>query len=400
MIDKTLVGQRIFSLRKKAGITQDELAKLVNVTPQAISKWENGAALPDTCLLPVLSELFHVSIEELLCTNNEYTQAKHKESDPVLLPGFTYYPCTPSLVSCIKSSLDYLGIHVSTGWISAPYTFMLNINDEVSYKGPEFWNDNGCFDELIRNCGGIVENLHGLTGDSNFNEQRKEAWNMLRDSINKGLPCYVWWMDKPQYYLIAGYDEEGCYYIDPESRKAVGPKPYSELGENGWGVLEIHIIRPGSISDNLKTLKDIFEYAINVGSPDIHKPNSGYTMGINAYQIWWEAICSGRADQYGIAYNSAFWANCKKLAVLFLQEGKLRIGIMEDLFDRAIMNYKCTANSLSRLSRLFPLNAAGNYRENRELTVEAARLLKSAQKSEAQGLTEIRHILNGIYKLW
>ncbi|MGE5631038.1 MAG: hypothetical protein ACM3TR_08080 [Caulobacteraceae bacterium] len=70
------------------------------------------------------------------------------------------------------------------------------------------------------------------------------------------------------------------------------------------------------------------------------------------------------------------------------------------MFDRAIANYESAAKSLSRLSQLFPLNATDDYRKNRELTDEAVRLLKSAQKNEAQGLDEIGNILNGIYKLW
>ncbi len=45
MVDKTVVGKKIFELRKKKGITQDYLAKQINITPQAISKWENGVTL-------------------------------------------------------------------------------------------------------------------------------------------------------------------------------------------------------------------------------------------------------------------------------------------------------------------------------------------------------------------
>lgn len=176
IVDKASVGKKLFTLRKKMGITQDNLARLVNVTPQAISKWENGVTLSDTCLLPTLSQLFFASIEELLCTNKESAFTNHKkEGNKVLLPGIKYHPCTPPLCGCIKSSLDYIGIHVSTGWISAPYAFMLNINAEVSFMGPEFWNDNGCFEELIRNCGGVHKSFSGHRCDENIIEKRKNA---------------------------------------------------------------------------------------------------------------------------------------------------------------------------------------------------------------------------------
>jgi hypothetical protein len=239
----------------------------------------------------------------------------------------------------------------------------------------------------------------GRKSDENISEKRKEAWNMIRDSIDKGLPCYAWEMDKPLYYLIAGYDDTGYYYIEHDSREIAGPKPYNELCDTEWGILETHIIRPGSISDSLKIVKDIFEYAINVSNPDHYLPNPGYTMGVNAYEIWWEALLNETADYYGVAYNAVFWAKCKLLAVLFLQESKLRIEIEERLFNHAISCYQNAANLLSQLSKLFPLNKTtceiGENQKN-----DAVNLLKLAYKNEMDGLTSISNILDKIYKIW
>lgn len=400
MVDKTAVGRKIFELRKKKGITQDYLAKLVNITPQAISKWENGVTLPDTGLLPTLAELFRVSVDEVLCLHTNKHIDKQKGKEAVMLPGIKYFPCTPPLVGCIKSSLDYIGIHVSTSWISAPYAFMLNINEEVSFKGPEYWGDNGCFDELIRNCGGIVKNYGFYKSVPDIEEKRREAWLMIRDSIDKGLPCYAWELDKPMYYLIAGYDEIGYYYIEPDSLEVTGPKPYQELGATEWGCLEIHIIRPGSISDNLKTIKDVFEYAINVGNPEVHAPNEGYTMGTEAYRVWWEALLSGQADSYGVAYNASFWSKCKKMAVLFLKESKLRIGILETQFDSAISHFEACGKSLSQLSQMFPVRNEKYDTITEQQRKEAVSLLKAAHISEKKGLEEINNLLSEIYKIW
>lgn len=222
---------------------------------------------------------------------------------------------------------------------------------------------------------------------------------MIRDSINKGLPCYAWEMDKPLYYLIAGYDDIGYYYIEHNSREIVGPKPYNELGDTEWGILEVHIIRPGSISDSLKTIKDIFEYAINVSNPNYYPPNEGYTRGVNAYRTWWEALQNGTADYYGVAYNAAFWAKCKRLAVLFLQESKLRIEIEERLFNHAINYYQNTANSLSQLIKLFPLDDDTKKIDEKQKK-DAINLLKFAYKNEMDGLTTISYILDAIYKIW
>lgn len=59
------LGNRIKELRIKHGLTQEKLAQALNVTPQSISKWENDITMPDILLLPDLSTLFGVTIDEL-----------------------------------------------------------------------------------------------------------------------------------------------------------------------------------------------------------------------------------------------------------------------------------------------------------------------------------------------
>jgi len=60
------VNLRIAELRRKKNITQQELAKVVGVSFQTISKWENGSNMPDITYLPVLAEYFSVSIDQLM----------------------------------------------------------------------------------------------------------------------------------------------------------------------------------------------------------------------------------------------------------------------------------------------------------------------------------------------
>ena len=58
------IGLTIAKLRKAKGVTQDDLAKFVGVSAQAVSKWENGG-VPDTELLPRIADYFNVSIDRL-----------------------------------------------------------------------------------------------------------------------------------------------------------------------------------------------------------------------------------------------------------------------------------------------------------------------------------------------
>lgn len=58
-------GKKIRELRLQKTVTQEQLAAHLNLSPQAVSKWENGLTLPDIQLLPELSVYFGVTIDEL-----------------------------------------------------------------------------------------------------------------------------------------------------------------------------------------------------------------------------------------------------------------------------------------------------------------------------------------------
>jgi transcriptional regulator with XRE-family HTH domain len=60
------IGKRISEYRKKKNLKQDELAEMLGVSAQAVSKWENDLSCPDIALLPELSRIFGVSIDELV----------------------------------------------------------------------------------------------------------------------------------------------------------------------------------------------------------------------------------------------------------------------------------------------------------------------------------------------
>ena len=63
---KTNLGETIYKLRKQRGITQEELGRAVNVSTQAVSKWEAGETIPDIVNCDALAELYDVSVDDLL----------------------------------------------------------------------------------------------------------------------------------------------------------------------------------------------------------------------------------------------------------------------------------------------------------------------------------------------
>lgn len=66
MINKIRIGESILSYRRERGLTQGEFGELLGVTAVAVSKWEREICYPDLFLLPDISNLIGVSIDEMM----------------------------------------------------------------------------------------------------------------------------------------------------------------------------------------------------------------------------------------------------------------------------------------------------------------------------------------------
>ena len=69
-MEQTL-GKRIAALRREKELTQDALAEMLGVSPQAVSKWENDQTCPDIASLPKLAKILGVTVDELLSGREE-----------------------------------------------------------------------------------------------------------------------------------------------------------------------------------------------------------------------------------------------------------------------------------------------------------------------------------------
>ena len=66
MKNKIRIGECILNYRREHGLTQGEFGELLGVSTQAVSKWERELCYPDIFLLPYISNLIGVSIDEML----------------------------------------------------------------------------------------------------------------------------------------------------------------------------------------------------------------------------------------------------------------------------------------------------------------------------------------------
>lgn len=106
------LGNKIRELRRAGNLTQEQLAAALNITPQAVSKWEMGASYPDMTMIPIIASFFKVTldelfdfdvknvekeIEEIRLEYGKYFWGNFVKAEQILLDGLKLYPASIQL---------------------------------------------------------------------------------------------------------------------------------------------------------------------------------------------------------------------------------------------------------------------------------------------------------------
>ncbi|MBH0156325.1 helix-turn-helix transcriptional regulator [Fictibacillus sp. 5RED26] len=131
-------GEKLKSVRKARGWSQEELAEKLFVSRQSVSKWENGQNYPSIEVIIKLSDLFEVTIDELLRTDEELKEKVIKDSKQLAHPKLKFLFDVVFLlgVSLLIIKLGFLGINKFTNadfslpegkflWNFGPLLFMV-----------------------------------------------------------------------------------------------------------------------------------------------------------------------------------------------------------------------------------------------------------------------------------
>lgn len=121
------LGKKLSILRKQANLTQEELADKLNVSRQAITKWENDTGLPELDNIKKLSSMFNISVDELLdykveqinipCASSEEItkeNSKYKNVDSFVLKRF-----------CNAESIERLTREVKLTFLQEVFDFFI-----------------------------------------------------------------------------------------------------------------------------------------------------------------------------------------------------------------------------------------------------------------------------------
>ena len=122
-----------------------------------------------------------------------------------------------------------------------------------------------------------------------------------------------------------------------------------------------------------------------------------YRTGLPAYDVWADALETGRANRDGEAYINQVWLECREMAVEFLVEAKTRLpGVCDAAFDESIEHYTVVHDKLRMLSELYPERPDQWDWQTTFAGPEGAQLVREAAQAEREGVVCLKQIAKAL----
>lgn len=301
MLDNVKAGKQIALFRKNRGLTQEDVSRQLNISPQAVSKWENGHSMPELSLLVELSELLGCTIDQLLFPAP--MPAANARFEHILLPyapvadftgtSWPHSMSKPAILSAVKL---FMGLEKRRDAMN------YQINDDSEYilqgafSGISFgysWGFENNWDECLA-VYGLACGIHASADYS-----RNEFIQMAVDHIMTGYPIIVIPREYTDTILATGYSDsgrilKGISFLDGDDEKnsimSFGQlKNFSE-----WYVKDsdLLLIKPGpETASVVDKCREVLQKGYVLLSNKVHsfeQPLVGY--GLVIYDNWCEEL--------------------------------------------------------------------------------------------------------------
>lgn len=321
-MDLNKIGANIAYLRKCSGYTQDTLAEKLNISPQAISKWERGMSLPEASLLIELSALFKIPIDDILMPSSDHRSiwrffnrnfgapsSKVLTSVPRISrwdppEGCDMFYSMPAMIAnalcCIEAYEDGREGSVSVAELNDRFCELLHVMgigysflwEDDRHVIEELWRMNP-YDVMADN----VMRYYGrdylwLTNENTAPDDIRKA---IVQSIDRNHPVV---MEEaggcPEFSIVTGYEKDGnvligytyceeCAATVNEHGMFVNPARWDEVCD--WNVLII-----GDKEEPTYSFKDSLNFAVRTltqGDPQ-HREYKAFkfTSGDDAIEKW------------------------------------------------------------------------------------------------------------------
>jgi len=309
MIDTKKTGERIAILRKERGLTAEKFSEILNVSPQAVSKWETGKNLPETILLPDISKLLGVTIDSLLIPTAYHVKSHlgghYIDGLPPLRWGQSQ-DCT--WAGALKLLLDAIGVNVTyseiMGFSGVCYYFSMTSD----------WCPSAAMPQIALKPDITIARAVGVEGGHFTPEDRDSR---VKESISHGMPVMlIQPRVEMEWGVLCGYTGEGQFYgrsyfdyLKPDEKDIFTNNNYFLADSYPGADPRLIFFLSGrttpapldeALKKSLETAKNLF------ATKPMH--DGRYVFGLDAYDILINGLClddTGFAaiTQYGSTGN-------------------------------------------------------------------------------------------------
>lgn len=199
-------GKNIKELRLNNNMTQEKLAEILNISPQAVSRWETDAAMPDISLLPPLANLFTVTTDYLLCMDTYQKDLRKAEFDEAFFEYWKHDDKEKNYNIAVKAVAEYPGNMEYVEWLaSAEYYMAFEKRGTIAENNEEEFNR--LLDSAIKHYKIVLDSntsenlrdkaLHGIVLSYHFkgNLEKAKEYALTEEDKDKRNELLVWCLD-------------------------------------------------------------------------------------------------------------------------------------------------------------------------------------------------------------
>lgn len=414
MFEMKKVGEQIAFFRKKKKYTQEKLAEKLNVSSQAVSKWENGNAMPEIPMLYKMSQLFNCSIDTILqpIANTLYNSCFDYEF--IVLPripvsGYSgpEWPKSIAFGSLFTALKLFFGLEERRDYQKR------QMNDDEEYILQSAVS-NICFgysyapNEIIRDSFLIYGLDYQLLSRSNYTED--EFIGLARNQIEKGYPVILLPKEYTDIIFATGYSDQcktlkGLGFLDGDDQKNARID-FNQLNQYaGWYTLDCDmlIVKPStekmSVSQAcVRAMNRGIELLLNDTHTGINKMQ-GY--GTVIYQNWCDLLKDENdqnADQINCLFPHAFIHYENKLRVKQFFELCINTihGIDKGLMALAVNQYNEIVNFAGEIAGIAALTDSLSGDELKEKRNHIINMLRRSREQEELALSYIQKAIKTV----
>ncbi len=208
-MDQEKFGKIIKEIRRKNNLTQKDLADKLNVTYQAVSKWENGKNMPDKSVLKQISNEFNVSLDSLFEGEYKENNFKNKNKKIIFALIFVLLLLTIFIILFLKfHNDDFMYKNLSSSCDD------FNITGNIAYNK----NKSAIFINNIEYCGTLDEsktykNLECALYEANNNIEKKISSYKDKEKTLEAFLNEVTFSLENENNICKNYNEDSLYLL-------------------------------------------------------------------------------------------------------------------------------------------------------------------------------------------